>query len=496
MRGKLPVLLGVALGAAGAAPARAYEGPTTLAGLTERAALGSRLHRRLLDRFGADQGLLEPLRLDPKALPKERAQELESRLRALDPAEGYAPEALPGALSPPVRRQSAIGWLAAGAVLETVPEARLANHFLDAEGKGLRRPPGQTAAAASLRALGQGLSTFRELVTGSGFDGQGLASTDWLRSPDNDLGLPVFLRACEQAVVAEAPEARETALAEMLLSAGAALALLEQAGDPAYVRNDAGALLRLGGPYEHYVARRFGRAGVPEPDKALPGEAPRHLGELFFNAAGTGLAQRTARRFFSPGTLPGSGAPLPLSAAPLLGEVPAVGAPRTPAPAGWPEKEGGYLGTAAVPHLAAWTRGAVGQRPVLRWALDDRCHEDYARRLLPEVGRYAAAALDFLLRGDLLVELGEGGAPRARALGAALRGGTVALLGEDEGGRRRRLAEAPVKELEPGAALPLPELAGERLKGLRRLVVFYSGADDAGEPLLLSAQVALPAPAR
>ena len=76
--------------------------------------MASRLHRHLLDRFGCSLGLLEPLRLDPNVLQPDWARDLESRFLQLDPAEGHAPEALPGKKAPPLRRQTAIGWLAAG----------------------------------------------------------------------------------------------------------------------------------------------------------------------------------------------------------------------------------------------------------------------------------------------------------------------------------------------------------------------------------------------
>ncbi|MCS6911862.1 MAG: hypothetical protein RMK29_12000 [Myxococcales bacterium] len=477
-----------------ATSAQAYEGTTTLAGLTERAALASRLHRQLMERFGLPLGLFEPLQWDPEQLPAAAARDLEARLRGLDPAEGYAPAVVPGLRSPPLRRQTALGWLVAGTVLETLPPVRLRNHFLDPTGRGLSRPPGLSAAAASLRALAAGLSSFRQLVTGTAFDGTGLPSTEWLQSADNELGLVAFVQAHERAVLAQKPQARETALVQLLLAAGGMLALLEQAGDPAYVRNDLDALLVDGGPYGRHVAQRFGRAGVPAPAPAV-GEPPRHLVDLFYNAAGTGLVQRTARRFFSPRTLPGTGAPLVEGARTLLGEVPARGVPLTPMPPGWPTKEAGYLGTAEIPHLAAWSRLQLGGRPLLRWALDPRCHDSYAAVLLPEIARHATWALDLLFRGQLHVDWGPPQGERrlrVRALGVALRGGTLTVAGEGAQGERRPLGTSTVGEVNPGGELPLPSLGP--LAGLRRLALLYRGADEHGEPLLLATQMDLSRP--
>ena len=62
------------------------------------------------------------------------------------------------------------------------------------------------------------------------------------------------------------------ALARALLALGGTLAVLEDAGDPAHVRNDfRGAYMSDGGssvfdrgsPFERYVAETFGQAGVP-----------------------------------------------------------------------------------------------------------------------------------------------------------------------------------------------------------------------------------------
>ena len=101
------------LGLAEAPAACAYEAVTTQAGLSQQAALASRLHRRLIQRLVHPLGLFEPLRLDLSSLPSTRARNLYGRLVGLDPAEGYAPEwQQPGAgQAHPLGRQHALGWL-------------------------------------------------------------------------------------------------------------------------------------------------------------------------------------------------------------------------------------------------------------------------------------------------------------------------------------------------------------------------------------------------
>jgi len=83
-----------------ALPAHAYHAATH-AGLTERAALASTLHARLMQRFGRALGLYEPLALDGSNRdPGHR--ELLRRLAQLDREGGYTPDR---------GRLSALEWL-------------------------------------------------------------------------------------------------------------------------------------------------------------------------------------------------------------------------------------------------------------------------------------------------------------------------------------------------------------------------------------------------
>src|SRR6185503_3826696 len=116
MRAALACLIAAVL--ALPAPAHAYHA-STHAGLTERAALGSSLHARLMQRFGRALGLYEPLSLDGNERDPAR-RELMRRIAQLDPEMGYVPER---------GRMSALGWLVAGAAIEGVPAERTRNHF-------------------------------------------------------------------------------------------------------------------------------------------------------------------------------------------------------------------------------------------------------------------------------------------------------------------------------------------------------------------------------
>ena len=91
---------------------------------------------------------------------------------------------------------------------------------------------------------------------------------------------------------------------------GGVLAALQDAGEPAHVRNDfRQAYLADAGAsswdrasrFERFVSERYGRTGVPAPRQVVR----RPTFDGFFAAPdGGGLADRTQRRFFSDGTVP------------------------------------------------------------------------------------------------------------------------------------------------------------------------------------------------
>lgn len=463
----LGLLLGLSVG-----PALAYEPSTTLPGVTEQAALSSRLHRRLVDRFGHSLGLFEPLRLDFAQLPEPLGRSLHTRLFGLDAASGYAPEELPRPAGQTLRpmRLHALGWIAAGSVLEATPSWRTRHHFFDPRtGQGLRRPGETPQITASVEAVRVGMSSVRQLLAGAAVDGTGLPAPDWVESADNELGLPVFLAAYEQAVTAETELGREGALARALLSVGAMAAVLGQQGDPAYVHNDLAAV--LDGAYGRYVADRYGRAGVPGPAPAGDQAAPARLRDLFSDGAGHGLSERTAARYYSAGALP--------DAAQLAPDAIATSA------------EAGYLARPPLKHAAAWVRRGEGQKLFL----DERCHAEYAAALLPEAVRFVQLLLDHLLRAELRLVL----APDAKELSVRasevqLGSGTLSLLTESPEGRRKLVRTVPTLPTRPGAtlaSLALDEVTGPQVQ---RLIVLYRGRDLRNEPVITSAQLSLPRP--
>lgn len=458
----------------GPGPAHAYEPATTLPGLTEQAALASRLHRRLVDRFGHSQGLFEPLRLDFSKLAEPLARSLHTRLISLDAAAGYAPEALPrqpGQVLSPMRLH-ALGWVSAGSVLEATPAWRTRHHFFSpSSGRGLHRAAEVSQTNATMHSVSTGMSTVRQLLAGAAVDGTGVAAPDWIESSDNELGLPAFLDAYEQAVVAETELVREGALARALLSVGAIAAVLEQQGDPAYVHNDLGAV--LDGSYSHHVAERYGRAGIPAPSPGptdLP--APGRLRDLFSDGAGHGLSERTAARFYSPAALP--------EAVAQADKAASTG------------RAGGYLTRPPLKHAAAWLRQGEG----VRLFLDERCHDDYAAALLPETARYVQVLLDYLLRAELRLNLPAGAKElQVRASEVQLGSGTVSLIAEFAEGKRKLVRTVQALPTRPGATLATLSVDGLGDEKVQRLVVLYRGRDLQNQPLVASAQITLSTPA-
>ena len=464
--------MAVAAAVATMVPAHGYEGSTTLAGLTEQAALQSRLHRRVVERFALSLGIFEPLRLDPATLSTDRARNLFVRLSALDAGQGHAPEVLTrkGGQSLSPLRQHVLGWLAAGTVLETHPALRVRHHFVDGKsGAGLRRQRGVTAAAASTDSVQQGISSLRQLFSGAAMDGTGLAAPDWIESTDNDLGLTAFGDAYERAVTAETVAARETALVEALLSAGAMLAVLEQVGDPAYVHNDLHAV--LAGRYSSYVTEHYGRAGVPQPDLKLELAPPQRFRDLVFDGKGGGLAERTAQSYLSTDSI--SRKVLPAGTK-LVGQ-------------------GGYLSTPWAKHWLAWTQQRAadeGESSHSALFLDDRCFADYASALLPAVGKFAQVGLDFLLRGDLRLSFSNESGLVIKLLDEQLGSGSLTVLGEKASGERLVLKTLSTLPSRPGVLGTVP-LSEESVKDYVRLVVLWKGRDHNGQHLVTSSQLGL-----
>ncbi len=371
--------------------ARAYEPATTHAGLTERAVEASRLHN-VLARLGRPLGVLEPLRIGLDLFDQDERRALQARLDALDPAGGYRPG--------PDGVAGAGDWVVAGAVLAKTPPERAANHFLDpASGKGLHDSPGLSGVAHSLRLLFDGGTSVRGLATGTAFTLDGKSALDWIGSPSNDLGFPVFFDNWERAVSLAEPRARESALVRALLALGGVMAVLEDAGQPAYVRNDFRvAFLQRddGSPYEQFVAEHYGRTGLPP--AAAPVSRP-DVASFFASADGKGLANRTQRGFFSEGTIP---ADVSLDRDSKVDDV--VRRARESLEFPSPTLSRLVLWPAQRRYLALrWpARARLRRRGTqVHFFLDDAVYADMARTLLPEIAGYAAGLLNHFLRASL-----------------------------------------------------------------------------------------------
>jgi hypothetical protein len=436
------ILLVVA--ALAALPAHAYHAATH-AGLTERAAFASSLHTHLMQHLGRALGLYEPLALDGSEHDPAR-RELLRRLMQLDPESGLQPDRA---------RLSALGWLVAGSVVEGVPAERTRHHFYDpSHNRGLDEVDGE-ALRTRLRSAATGIGTVRGVFTGTTFDGSGMASPEWMRSPDNEWGLTRFGDELERSVAAPTAAERDGALARALLAAGSIAHLVEDAGDPTFVRDDYRVALEAdAGPYERFVVAEYGRVGVPDLGGAPI--AKSRLGALFHDGDGSGLADRTQARFFTPGTLPDSQR---------------YTRPQT-APSG---ALAGYA-AGAVPHLVRYERTPRG----IVWSLDERCWADYARALLPETARYAAGAIELLFRGRLDIAA-QSGAASVTVHDVALGRGKVSLYADIGDGPRKLVRARNVMSATDGESV----LEAYLPAGARRIAAVFRGVDGAGEPLVV-----------
>jgi hypothetical protein len=258
-----------------------------------------------------------------------------------------------------------------------------------------------------------------------------------------------------------------------LIALGGTLAVLEDAGQPAFVRNDfRGEFLAQdsGSVFERFVADRYGSASLP------PASAPvsrPDLDSYFVAADGHGLAQSTQSRFFSAGTLPQdlhfvSGQ----TQAAMVGIV--NRSLRFPDP----------KVTALDLRHAGRTRYVVreGLKVLAYQRNADRVHffldqavlADMARTLLPQVEAYAAGLVDHLLRAKLHIVVADNKA-QVTVMGIAIPAEptfVVHLFSEDETGVRTELAtQTPHGDVPTSIAIP---------KGARKIAAYLRGQDSAG----------------
>jgi hypothetical protein len=420
----------------------AWEAQTTHAGLVEQAALASKLHRRL-ETLGFTGGLFEPLTIPPADAPA-----LIADLKLLSPSQGAVPDAR--------GRQTALAWLAAGAALADVPATSAANHFFDVDATpgsgGWTRPPTSVADNA------------RHLQGRAQLPAHGVPAPDWVVSKQNPMNLAAFLDRYAKAVGAATPGERSRHMAAALVAAGAMLHVLGDLGAPARVRGDYAAQLEplgggsedLGSRVERIAALAYGRLGVPPASRVI---TRAKLRDYY-----TELATEIAHGYFSPHTLPhdthmGGGEIRPQVARPL----PAL--PQRLNLMAASRSDGTTLRDAAGTCLARYRT----EHATLSFSLDDDCLLEQVTAILPEVASYEAGLLDYLLRGELTIDIGAQLVVAGKDLGA----GSLQVFVEDERGVRSMIGETQGAS----AKLAVPTNG-------TRVVAVFRGADKNGEPVV------------
>jgi hypothetical protein len=437
---KLAAVLVIAL----CAQAFAWEAETTQAGLAEQAALSSRLHKRLVT-LGFAGGLFEPLTIPPADAPA-----LINDLKLLSPTHGMVPDSR--------GRQTALAWIAAGAALADVPASHAANHFYDpATKRGWERPS-------------FGLRGVMLRITAPA---RGVPAPDWITDKSNPFNLAGFLDQYANAVTAATPGERSRAMAGALVAAGAMIHVLGDLGNPARVRGDAEAQFSplgggeddLGSRFERIAALSYGRLGVPAPSRVI---TRTHLRDYFTSADGEGLADKIAKAYFSPNTMPEPT---------HMGEDvhPHLVRPQPALPARLnlmaASRDDGT--TLRAPDGTCLARYRV-EHGMLTFSIDDDCMLEQIATILPETEAYETGLLDFLLRGELTLTAGTQIVVASKGLGA----GTVQLVVEDDRGVR-----TPVGTVQYAGSGDELARFNTPPAGTRVLAVFR-GADAAGEPIV------------
>ncbi len=470
-------ILGAALTLVRPGNAPAWEPTTTHAGLTEQAALASKLHERLTAQLGLAQGLFQPL-----IVPPQDAESLFAVLREHNPTNGYVPDGR--------GRLYAIGWLVAGAVLADEPLSQAGNHFFDPEtGKGLDD--------STVRTVEQRFRRMRmRRAAGEDLIRQAIPAPDWVTSPDNPMNLDGFLSQYAKGVSARTEGERSRHIAGALLAAGAILHVLQDMGSPSHVRDDYGAHLQelgndsldLGSRFERIASLAYGRLGVPKPSGKV---AATDLRSFFTAEDHSGLADRTSARFFSFGTLPRT-RQLPQKLTPQTLERLLTGSLRRPAPRPLPSLDLFAAAKSDGARLVDDEGICVARYRVakskLSWFLDDDCMLDQVAALLPEVASYSTGLLDWLFRGKLnLTKAQHHLLSTSPDLG--LGAGTIEFFWDDALGVRTSYEKTEVQPTKAKAALaraPLPPEAATRV------TVLFRGVDASGQPIVATGTTKYP----
>lgn len=448
----------------------AWEATTTHAGLTEQAALHSRLHQRLASQFGIERGLFGELTVPPADAPQ-----LIEALGRLNPTHGHVPDSR--------GRLVALGWLAAGAVLADTPPIHAGHHFFDpTTGKGL--------SDATVRGLGARLrhALYRRLA-GDSIVRSGLPAVEWISHADNPMNVAGFYDQYGKAVAATTSAERERHVAGALLAAGALLHVLQDMGSPSHVRDDLAAHLEVvgndssdvGSRFERLAALAYGRLGVPAPRRTVT----RPSIQAFFAADDKGgLADWTAFSWFSDYTLPGSTRVRPGTSTEGLAQQ-LTRSLRRPHPAPLPRldfvtaKES--RGAALVDSRGVCVARYQLQQAELSWYLDDECLAEQISVILPEVSAYSAGLLDFLFRATIELAYDKDRL-ELRAVGSDFAAGTLEIFWDDDRGVRTQYGQpTPVDQAADGQVFAV--IPKKLPKQAVAVAAIYRGVDSNGQTL-------------
>jgi hypothetical protein len=257
------------------------------------------------------------------------------------------------------------------------------------------------------------------------------------------------------------------------LALGGIVSVLQDMGQPAFVRNDMrGEFLgkRDESEFERWVADRYGSVALPASRAAV--EMP-NLQSYFVAQDGRGLAQRTQQEFFSRGTLP-SDVACDLTddgarVAELASRTLRFGKPALVAADFPTARPGGYVVRNGV-RILGYRRDSDG----VRFFADPVVYTDVAAAWIPEVEAYAAGMVNHLLRSKVRFAM----AGREATLSLeGLAEGVDATSGwhvfvEDAAGKRTELASATWKRDVP-LTITVPDK-------VHLIAAYVRGKDSAG----------------
>lgn len=465
----------------------AFQAESTHAGITEAAAQVGGIHDWLKRNFKLDRGLLDTLELVPQEMTRVRRWFFAQDVFRLNPAEGYAPSR--------DLRNRAIGWLAAGSVLEAIPSSRIRNHFLNpSNGKGLRQADRGLSMKVRVWDFLYGGGSLAGLVTGANFDLTGKSALRWGVSRNNYYNLHEHMRHRYLAQTSADEKIRHHHLAMALVTMGALAHLLQKMACPSYVRNDyvvshleQGSVLG-GTPFARYVAWRYGRSGIP----ASRNDSVRfdRFEDFFMNNKNTGLAQTTALNYLSPGTLPAiegddntarnsfsDRAKKLLTNKDVMRSI-----PRNLFEVLGPGETAYYTRKSTSEEYGPIRLFAYGKSPGGKdrvW-LDRRVYEDYAGELIPRAVEYTRGFFDYLIRGKLLLR-NNGEHLEALNNGVALGSGRIEFFAQAKNGRRRLVHRETVQN-KTGNEEPVASVSSQKLpRGTVKVAVVFKGQDHRGE---------------